>query len=276
MSDLANDINSFITQHNSRRTQQHASDALPAMLPSYYVPSLMFQDIEPNGLPDMPTSGISTSMTSLFDRSLPQVGYDEPHRAALPRQSYVGPAPLVCEFTGIGKCDKAFESRDEAGWITHIAKDHLNYRFPTTCICWFCDDQFRASSHSQSDTETSYRKRMHHIAKHLRNGLLITQMRPDLFFLEHLYKNGLVNDETYHKTRAYHEAPIPGLYPAGWRGAYKCDQCMQSFIRKHDLEGHKRVHLMAKAFPNRPFSRKDDLTVSGSQYDTALLSSEQH
>lgn len=47
---------------------------------------------------------------------------------------------------------------------------------------------------------------------------------------------------------------------------FKCDQCVQSFNRNHDLKRHKRIHLAVKPFPcghcDKSFSRKDALKVS--------------
>lgn len=46
---------------------------------------------------------------------------------------------------------------------------------------------------------------------------------------------------------------------------FKCDKCVQSFSRNHDLKRHKRIHLAAKPFPcphcQKCFSRKDALKV---------------
>jgi hypothetical protein len=46
---------------------------------------------------------------------------------------------------------------------------------------------------------------------------------------------------------------------------FKCDQCVQSFSRNHDLKRHKRIHLAIKPFPctycSKTFSRKDALKV---------------
>lgn len=47
---------------------------------------------------------------------------------------------------------------------------------------------------------------------------------------------------------------------------FKCDVCIQSFIRNHDLKRHKRIHLAVKPFPcgfcDKSFSRKDALKVN--------------
>jgi hypothetical protein len=46
---------------------------------------------------------------------------------------------------------------------------------------------------------------------------------------------------------------------------FRCDQCVQSFSRNHDLKRHKRIHLSIKPFPckecSKTFSRKDALKV---------------
>ncbi|RKK78790.1 hypothetical protein BFJ69_g5265 [Fusarium oxysporum] len=228
MGDLANDINGFITQHNAMRGQRHTRDAIPAMIPSYYAPSLMLSEGDNNGTPtqsiSMSTASSSTFMSSCFDRPTPQTSsvYTEPPPATTVPQSqpYVTPSLLTCEFLGFGDCDFVFDLNDESRWIAHIADFHLRNIFPTVCICWFCDRTFRSSSHNQADAEACYRKRMHHIAKHFRNGLSGRQMRPDFFLLDHLYQNRLIDEEMYQRARAYHEASqvqIQNLYPAGWR-----------------------------------------------------------
>ncbi|OIW31027.1 hypothetical protein CONLIGDRAFT_297472 [Coniochaeta ligniaria NRRL 30616] len=44
---------------------------------------------------------------------------------------------------------------------------------------------------------------------------------------------------------------------------FKCDECIQSFNRNHDLKRHKKIHLAVKPFPctycEKAFSRKDAL-----------------
>ncbi|KAH6972170.1 hypothetical protein BKA56DRAFT_677137 [Ilyonectria sp. MPI-CAGE-AT-0026] len=60
-------------------------------------------------------------------------------------------------------------------------------------------------------------------------------------------------------------ARIPGVVipTAQEERPYKCDQCVLSFVRNHDLKRHKRIHWGTKAFPcsfcGKGFSRKDAL-----------------
>jgi uncharacterized Zn-finger protein len=54
-----------------------------------------------------------------------------------------------------------------------------------------------------------------------------------------------------------------GQAPPQSERPFKCDQCVQSFSRNHDLKRHKRIHLAVKPFPctfcSKSFSRKDAL-----------------
>lgn len=56
---------------------------------------------------------------------------------------------------------------------------------------------------------------------------------------------------------------------------FKCDQCVQSFSRNHDLKRHKRIHLAVKPFPcsfcSKSFSRKDALKVSSKPLHDAKI-----
>jgi hypothetical protein len=55
---------------------------------------------------------------------------------------------------------------------------------------------------------------------------------------------------------------------------FKCDQCVQSFSRNHDLKRHKRIHLAVKPFPcnycSKSFSRKDALKVCTASLSLSL------
>ncbi|KAJ2976598.1 hypothetical protein NQ176_g4857 [Zarea fungicola] len=69
------------------------------------------------------------------------------------------------------------------------------------------------------------------------------------------------HNQGYGSQMVYGHAPAP---PQSER-PFKCDQCIQSFSRNHDLKRHKRIHLAVKPFPcnycSKSFSRKDALKV---------------
>lgn len=60
-----------------------------------------------------------------------------------------------------------------------------------------------------------------------------------------------------------HHMMYGGQPPPQSERPFKCDQCVQSFSRNHDLKRHKRIHLAVKPFPctycSKSFSRKDAL-----------------
>lgn len=61
---------------------------------------------------------------------------------------------------------------------------------------------------------------------------------------------------TYQGSLASRNTPLPDR-------PFKCDECVQSFNRNHDLKRHKRIHLAVKPFAceecSKQFSRKDAL-----------------
>lgn len=231
MPDLVTDINGFISQHKARRGQQPPQYAFAPTPSGYYAPSLMLSEEATNSHPpqsvSMSNASSSTNMSSCFDisTSQPSSSHTDPPPASVAytyqhqyQQVSVPSSPLVCEFINYNGCNATFDANDEAGWIAHIATYHLGNAFPAVCVCWFCDKEFRASSYNQLGTEACYQKRMRHIAKHFRKGLTVRQIRPDFFFLDHIYKYGLIDEETFQREKMYHEAPqMPGLHPAGWR-----------------------------------------------------------
>ncbi|KAJ4127216.1 hypothetical protein NW768_008843 [Fusarium equiseti] len=252
MSDLAADINGFISEYHARRGQQPSQhDFTPT--PGYYAASLMFSDEAANSH-TTPTQSVSMSntssetyMSSCFDMPTAQTfsAYIEfPPASITYQQTSVPPSPLVCEFVRYTGCNAVFDSNDESGWIEHNVNSHLGDTFPAVCVCWFCDREFKASSKSWTGTEACYRERMHHIAKHFRKGVTGRQMRPDFFFLDHVHKYGLIDEETFQREAMRHEAPqLSGLHPAGWRpeGRPVQDQIESSRSRHRGSSTRHRV-----------------------------------
>ncbi|KAI3318242.1 hypothetical protein HD806DRAFT_540324 [Xylariaceae sp. AK1471] len=121
---------------------------------------------------------------------------------------------LPCEFYGFGPCDRLFASDDVEAWIQHIVSDHLEDKLPNRCLCWFCDD-YDFKTQDGGDRMTNFENRMWHIREHLIEGCTISDMRPDFFFMDHLYECGLITTYTYRYARRHQETiqKIPHIVP---------------------------------------------------------------
>jgi hypothetical protein len=121
-----------------------------------------------------------------------------------------GDAVYPCEFFGFSDCQEKFKATEFDGWFDHIAGDHLQYDLPQESVCWYCDDEiYRAPSRSHEDLMAFFRKRLLHIARHLRGELGPGQIRPDFWFVQHIRKLELIDDETVNLARSWHELPMP-------------------------------------------------------------------
>jgi hypothetical protein len=121
-----------------------------------------------------------------------------------------GDAVYPCEFYWFSNCQERFNATDFENWFHHIAGHHLDYNLPRESVCWYCDDEiYRAPSRSHDDLMACFRKRLLHIACHLRGELESGQIRPDFPFLKHIRKLGLIGDEIVGLARSWHELPVP-------------------------------------------------------------------
>lgn len=81
--------------------------------------------------------------------------------------------------------------------------------------------------------------------------------------------NGMINGYSYvprgGSTQHMYLSGPPSQVQGPSDRPFKCDQCVQSFSRNHDLKRHKRIHLAVKPYPcqhcDKSFSRKDALKV---------------
>lgn len=121
-----------------------------------------------------------------------------------------GDAVYPCEFYGFSDCQERFNATEFENWFHHIAGHHLHYDLPRESVCWYCDDEiYRAPSRSHDDLMAFFRKRLLHIACHLRGELESGQIRPDFRFLMHIRRLGLIDDGTVDLARSWHELPMP-------------------------------------------------------------------
>lgn len=125
------------------------------------------------------------------------------------------PLPLLwCEFYGLPACD--FQTDSFSAWTQHHSS-HLNGRFPSYTLCWFCDETFVApASGSSADRRDNFDRRMRHVAEHIRDlGATLDQMRPDFHMVEHahMHGNGQLDDTTYNKAMQFTELPAKFQLP---------------------------------------------------------------
>jgi len=125
------------------------------------------------------------------------------------------PPTMPCEFALYTGCPKVFcpFTRWEQ-WIHHEIEVHLDYKLPATCLCWFCDDfKFDAAIQTDGDRWLNFGNRMQHIAEHFREGER-GHIRPDFYFIEHLWSNGMITQEVFDREKNIRE-PLRSLICQG-------------------------------------------------------------
>ncbi|KAF3797426.1 hypothetical protein GCG54_00009399 [Colletotrichum gloeosporioides] len=128
------------------------------------------------------------------------------------------PRKLGCEFNTWTNCQVSFDLEEVDQWIRHAEDEHLRRKYPSTCICWFCDDfEFRAEQ--SLDAGMNFEHRMRHIADHILDGCHFENRRPDFHFLDHVYDMGLISSEAFALAKGQSEgAPAPaGVSSSGFR-----------------------------------------------------------
>lgn len=124
---------------------------------------------------------------------------------------------LPCEFSDITRCNESFDFDDVDSWFNHIV-EHLYSKYPSYTICWFCDDYWFDATAPSEDAQHMFYCRMLHIRDHFGMGKSVEQKRPDFFFLDHLYRNRLIDEKTYNKMKKKGELrPVKDVYPASFR-----------------------------------------------------------
>ncbi|ETS77448.1 hypothetical protein PFICI_11322 [Pestalotiopsis fici W106-1] len=158
----------------------------------------------------------------------------------------LGPDPLgegdnilPCEFIGYDGCDNRYQLDDTDQWINHIMIDHLGYRLPSRCACWYCDDHVFDVVENHLDVTTNFCERLRHIRNHiLYDGYGIAQIRPDYAFLAHLKRLGLVNQTVFDEARSWREGPgarVSDIYDHDWMPPGRQQQYEQQYEQRQDV-----------------------------------------
>lgn len=162
---------------------------------------------------------------------------------------------LPCEFASYTGCAAIFFADSVEVWINHIMNQHLRLALPEKTRCWFCDDvTFESESPSLPHKEAAFKARMLHIAQHISQGCTLDSMRPDFYFIEHLYRVGLLSDTQYRHALRYRESSLPesvgrvirrrpppavtGVMPAGFPEA---ERSVGRRMRQHDNPPRQQI-----------------------------------
>ena len=120
---------------------------------------------------------------------------------------------LVCEFLEPLRCAATFDLNDVKGWIRHNEEHFPHTYYPTLTRCWFCFRAFSGTGEEESKGR-EYERRMHHIAAHFRNGGSIENRCQDLYFLDHMCANGIIDHHEYKRARRVYESQEARLLPS--------------------------------------------------------------
>ena len=103
-------------------------------------------------------------------------------------------AMLECPFDLAFLCSKSFSHKDD--WIKHSLEHFCcNGRVihpPTTNLCCFCQQTFHSSKPYES-----WKERMIHVSLHHDAGHTLRQARPDFALFNYLFRNRLIDEETF-------------------------------------------------------------------------------
>lgn len=140
---------------------------------------------------------------------------------AAPDPALLASHRMPCEFARYTGCSATFDAFTQVeAWIRHELEDHLGWEPPPTCLCWFCDDfKFVTGLTGHGDNKENFRSRMVHISDHFQWGTVDSRgIRPDFFFLDYLWKKGMIAQEVFEREAGVHEAvQVDGLRPRGYK-----------------------------------------------------------
>lgn len=219
-----NAVHQFLEPYShSRRAWSSADIDHTSQAPAYAESLTTDVSWAPSVATNYTTASSSTARTksSTFD-AVPRSTRSESTAPSLgPAQSVVGmnPTPvdstaagygdefvLWCEFRHVIGCEAVFAGDSEYEWIQHHIH-HLEGKFPSEFVCWFCDHVPFKAKHS-ADRQAMFELRMQHICEHIRGDYYqVDHMRPDFRLLEHMCRHGRLDREIFEELRSYSELP---------------------------------------------------------------------
>ncbi|ESZ96888.1 hypothetical protein SBOR_2753 [Sclerotinia borealis F-4128] len=151
------------------------------------------------------TTATTTSLQSA--QTNPIVGW---HLLAPPIPHVNTTVVLPCEFISIN-CEVTFHPDHFEEWLEHTLSHFSDLPPPSKCVCLFCDEEFE----NNYDPKSNWRERMVHSREHLLDQE--TNIRPDFFVIDYMWKNGLMSEADYIVAGQYTERPfVPGLVRKGF------------------------------------------------------------
>lgn len=185
--------------------------------------------------------------------TIPSRGPDRPtleqHISQGPQGPYNQGGDLWCELRVVAGCGANFHLNEEGAWINHHLM-HLNNLFPSTVVCWFCDDYpFSVNERApQADRQRNFVDRMRHIHGHIQEdeSLTIGSMRPDFNMADHMYQNRLINEQMWRDYKSYTELP-PAMRIPGTPGSVS-----------YNRHQHDQSHSQNQRGPHGPLTPPED------------------
>lgn len=176
-------------------------------------------------------------------------------------QNFSKPHVLSCEFGLLMGCKKEFRLDQELQWIEHHCS-HMRDKFPSTLICWFCDDH-RFVADKKADRMVNFHHRMGHIRTHISGDNATAEiMRPDFNVLHHMHKKGLSAgyERMWDAALRYSELPEHMRLPGGGGHGSASSQTPRTVLPfdaggrqsplSHDLRRERRPRRHPKAVTN--------------------------
>lgn len=160
---------------------------------------------------------------------------------------------IPCEFRWLDGCRELFSAFEDISlYIAHAGEFHLGWQWPSTTVCWWCDN-YKFPGTNALGPQMMFQRRMEHIRDHIveEERRLTAPPRPDYFMLDHLMTIGKISPDIFDRMVEKKEGPsIDGVYPADWRPPIPerremriCDNDKEERCRRREMKqgGKSRI-----------------------------------